>query len=379
MSVLKIAIWIIVGVAALLSTILGIVLESNLSSWFRRSVLRQKTGRPATKRPFLAWLLFWLSAITVILGTAIASSLPDAQETASPPVVTIENKDTQVSFLENIDTQTIRALNKKGDSLWIYKVAGEISDSQVYDIDRDGSNEVILGVRGIYGALTDDAGKLLILSWQKDILAEYNCYDPTNPSIYVEPSAVSPFYEVGDFTIADLFSNGKPYLVLVATNGQYFSSRILILEYQDKQLSLFSEYWHPGFPGNVIVEDLNQDGVKEIIFYASNNSFPDSEGHNPIGVMVLDSSKVKGQAPPYWGNADVGTELWYYLVLPETTIVGTLGVEDWNGDKRPDIKIGLSDSCFFYVDYSGEIIGHVRGSGCKDESELLRLDAKYRP
>jgi hypothetical protein len=68
--------------------------------------------------------------------------------------------------------------------------------------------------------------------------------------------------------------------------------------------------------------------------------------------------------------------LWYYLIQPPSITDGSLGVEDRDGDTLPDVKIGLSDSCFFYVNYEGEIIDRQLGSACQGDSALVRIDEK---
>lgn len=71
-SSLRLIIWITTGTASFIFAILVIVLDKNI-----RYALQKKGRPPGVKSPLL-WFLFWLAAITIILGTATASSAPEA-------------------------------------------------------------------------------------------------------------------------------------------------------------------------------------------------------------------------------------------------------------------------------------------------------------
>ena len=87
-TTLKIVLWSIVGVATLVTAILGIVLEPNLAYIVRK--IAGIKGRVPTKRPLWIWILFWFSSAGVIFGTAVASTLPDNILTA-PTIETSRN------------------------------------------------------------------------------------------------------------------------------------------------------------------------------------------------------------------------------------------------------------------------------------------------
>ena len=122
----------------------------------------------------------------------------------------------------------------------------------------------------------------------------------------------------------------------------------------------------------MLISDINGDEIKDIIVTADNNSFRG----NPVDIFMLSGDNVNGQAPPYYGDAPTGTEIWYFLVTPIETHISSLRAEDRNGDGLPEVAIGLSDSCFFYLNYAGEIVGTSVGSRCEGTSRLIRLDEK---
>jgi Na+-transporting methylmalonyl-CoA/oxaloacetate decarboxylase gamma subunit len=388
----KFLVWILVGLATIALTILTIVLEKNLAYWIRRLIpqLRKRGGRPPSSKPIIVWVMFWLMVFIVIMGTAVASSWPvpvpqepESTHPATTPATADETPENteeaqQVVYLEEVDRSTIRALDQDWNHMWTFKVDGIISQKAVYDLDLDARNETIIGVSSLHGAKTDDTGKVIVITDEGQKIAEFDFYDPERPSIYAGASAVSPYYEIGDFLIEDLFGDSQPLIVASGSNGEYFSSKLLVLAFEDQALNIIAEYWHPGFLNKMLIDDLNGDGIKDIVVSASNNSFPDEEGRNPIGVFMISSDKIEGQGAPYWGDEPVGTELWYYLVQPSSTTVTVMGVEDWDHDSRLDVKAGLSDNCVFYINYEGEIIGQVHGSGCEGESNLIRIDTEFR-
>lgn len=310
--------------------------------------------------------------VTNVEGPYIGGSVEDSQ-IAGGDIIIEESKDTTVvdAQLVDSDPSKIVALNKAVESLWSYSVRGNISDFAVRDLDADGKNEILLGVTSRSEGDNNDVGKVIVLSDQGDVITEYDLYDPNKPTIFY--GASGPRYWVNNVEVADLFGTGQLYVIATGHNGEWFSSRIVILSIEDGQLSLHSNYWHPGFPRHLVVNDLNGDQVLELVVSAANNSFPSPTG-NPEGIFVLRSDAVSGQAPPYYGDAPKGSQLWYYLVEPSGIGIRDVDVEDRNNDERPEVKVGLSDSCFFYINYSGEIVARQYGSNCSGESKLVLLD-----
>lgn len=73
---MKFAIWIMIGIATSVAAVLTVVLESNLRYLVSRIIpqLRRLGGRIPTRRPPIIWLLYLLSILIVIIGTAIVST-----------------------------------------------------------------------------------------------------------------------------------------------------------------------------------------------------------------------------------------------------------------------------------------------------------------
>lgn len=74
---LRILLWIIVGIAAVVFGIFTYILQPNLSSKIRRLIpFEERRGRKPKKRSNLVWFLFFLTGSISIVGAAIASTAP---------------------------------------------------------------------------------------------------------------------------------------------------------------------------------------------------------------------------------------------------------------------------------------------------------------
>jgi hypothetical protein len=87
---LRLIIWIITGSAAALGTALSIYLEKNISYTFRQWFDKSKGGPKPGEKSFVVKILYVLSIVVLIAGTAIASSAPQSiDKTASTPAASI--------------------------------------------------------------------------------------------------------------------------------------------------------------------------------------------------------------------------------------------------------------------------------------------------
>lgn len=84
---LRIFIWIIVAMTTIISSIILIILEEDIKFIVKKFLPGIRPGRKPTKKPFLIWAIFYISVITTIFGTAIASASPTALPTI--PKVTL--------------------------------------------------------------------------------------------------------------------------------------------------------------------------------------------------------------------------------------------------------------------------------------------------
>lgn len=123
-SFLRLMVWIVTGMATISLTILTVVLQSNLAFIVRILIpqLRKRGGGQPTKKPLVVWMFFWFSASIVILGTAVASSAPEAEVHSAT-----DSQDVDIaSLFPNLDISS-------------YK-----TDVRYVNMDGFGSNEIIV-------------------------------------------------------------------------------------------------------------------------------------------------------------------------------------------------------------------------------------------
>lgn len=81
-------VWIITGVASLLVVLISLIIERNIAYFIKGLFpkLRSSRGKSPAAKPRILWLVYAISALVVIVGTAIASSAP---QIINEPIVPI--------------------------------------------------------------------------------------------------------------------------------------------------------------------------------------------------------------------------------------------------------------------------------------------------
>jgi hypothetical protein len=271
--------------------------------------------------------------------------------------------------IEGQNDNVVVAYNRRREPLWQEELDTKLIKAAVDDIDEDGNREVIVathepGPRPGWLLVFDDAGSLL------------DNYNAWKPSIYY--GGAKQQMNISDFQTADLTTDGTKEIVLIAKDVYWYASRLSVLGFREGEFSELAEYWNPGLLYTLHIADINHDGVQEIVCTGVNN---DLQGTLPLGgnvhsIFVLDGSVISGQAPPWFGNAPEGSEIWYGYVMPPSVRVVEVDFEDVDGDGLEEIHVALSDACSYYLDYEGDIVRRGRGTACKDESDLYVL--QYR-
>jgi len=105
--------------------------------------------------------------------------------------------------------------------------------------------------------------------------------------------AHSPFYVVSDFHVTSL-QPGGPVRILVTSHHLFeHPNQLAVLDERGKTLA---EYWHSGYLTHLDVEDINGDGIKEILLGGINNGFGSAT------LVVLDPRKVGGASAQARGD-----------------------------------------------------------------------------
>jgi len=278
----------------------------------------------------------------------------------------IANPDYTV-HIEGQKNETINAYDKNGD-LWIHKTNASISHVLVCDLNNDMDYETLVATgASISGNVQNVSGRLILFDKRGCVLDEYNTWKPT---IY-KGSSDGKQSRVTDLQVADLTGDGKMEILVLSRDEYWYSSRLSILEIEKNRFKEVSIYWNPGFLYKLYIDDVNGDGIKEVVCVGTNN---DLQNIYPLNfntniAIAFNGSNISGQAPPWFGNESPGTELWYYFLNKGDnlrTIDQIRLQEDFNKDGVRDFQICLNNSCSWYVDYIGDILGTCYGSACTE-------------
>jgi len=276
--------------------------------------------------------------------------------------------------------QMIVAYDEKGNVLWEKNLKTNVLKVEVYDIDQDGSKEVIAATYKDGSAnLGERPGWLFVWNEQRERITAFNLW---RPSIY---PAHEPEISIRDFQFTDLEKDGDLDIVVATAGVEYYPSRLAILHFQDSTFTEVKTYWHPGYLTKLLIEDFNDDGFPDIFCTAVNNDFKrvpafrTSKAHLP-SMFLLDGRSIYGQAPPYLGNARRGSQVWYrYVTAPGAVKTPSAIGVCVMGEGEKEIHVRLEDSCFFYFNYAGDIVGRFSGDDCRGESEthLVQEEATW--
>lgn len=259
------------------------------------------------------------------------------------------------------------AFNSRGEQLWQKNLNTRVKKVATSDLDGDGRIEVIAGT---CKELVDDKDEKpgWLFAWDElgNQVASFNLW---KPSIYPDQE---PRASVADFQITDLENDGKLEIVVAIHGEQYYPSRLAVLHFQDSKFEEVKSYWNPGYVLKLFIKDVDDDHIPEIVCACVNNNFKRVPAFglddNVYSIFMLKGTKIYGQAPPYLGDEQIGSEVWYRYITPPSSNDITR-IDDVTFMEN-QIRIKLHDTCFFYLDYAGNFVEDFAGDQCKGETEL---------
>ncbi|MBD3287772.1 hypothetical protein GF337_03120 [candidate division KSB1 bacterium] len=265
------------------------------------------------------------------------------------------------------------AFDGQGNKLWQRNASTRIAKVAKTDLDKDGNIEV-LAATGKLQVEDSEKKSGYILFWDEKghLIVEHNLW---KPSIY---PAKEPRASVSDFKIIDLEKDGVLEIVVAVHGEQYYPSRIAMLHFRESRFEEVKSYWNPGYVLQLFIEDVNNDSLPEIICSCVNNDFkrvPEFGLYDNVhAIFMLKGTEIYGQAPPYLGNEQIGSEVWYHYVTPPSSDEGSKIVDlRFMGEKEKLIYIKLQDMCFFYLDHSGNMVDTFQGDECEWKTALHRV------
>lgn len=181
----------------------------------------------------------------------------------------------------------------------------------LYDITRDGINDVIWATRGNFGVENYSVVNAYSIQnndliWSRELKQNYDF-----PRIQSDLRVGMQTHEIGIIKIDEtdvrliVSSDARLYFPAVVTSMNIFTGEIL------------SEYLHTGMLFDMKLLDITDNGVKEIILLGVNNAFWNAS------VVVLDPLKAHGHSPitvDYKPDGIERAEELAYILVPKTVV-----------------------------------------------------------
>ena len=217
--------------------------------------------------------------------------------------------------------------NDEGDELW-RKHIGEGYDGKrmpdwlarypdravtAVDVDGDGTKEIL----SIFGWISlkgkELPGKNTIRCYNADGSQRWQ-YD-VHRQMTIGGVRYADEYTVNLMLVDDFDRDGRMDVILQATHNPWFPNVLIRLHADDG--SFVGEYWHPGAVPYLAQQDLDGDGLQELLFAGQNNRF------GRACLLVLDPRTIGGYAPSPPGQIPEGVSPGkerYYILFPSTEL-----------------------------------------------------------
>jgi hypothetical protein len=181
------------------------------------------------------------------------------------------------------------------------------------DVDGDGTNEVLAIFGWIMVSDKEIPGKNSIICYNADGTQRWQ-YE-VHRDMTIGGVHYADDYRISLMLVDDFDRDGKMDVILQATHHPWFPNVLIRLSAIDG--SFVGEYWHPGAVPYFAQQDLDGDGVRELLFAGQNNRF------GRACLLVLDPRTIEGYAPspPEFIPEGIsrGKER-YYVLFPSTEL-----------------------------------------------------------
>lgn len=177
-----------------------------------------------------------------------------------------------VSF--DLDGTNLMIKNKFGSVLWSNTVHPNVEKEiatvgintiiRIIDVDGDGINEV-LGTNDLLGNGTDKTKGILLCLKENTVIWKFSLQDTVSSP---KESNIPAEYNPRIFDTVGL--NGEMRLLIWANNGPTYPTALLYIDPKTGN-KVSGILWNAGHINQVGMEDINNDGTKDIVFCAMDN------------------------------------------------------------------------------------------------------------
>ena len=248
----------------------------------------------------------------------------------------------------NVDGQVFEIRNRSGYRFLSQDVGSTISVyAEPQKLAPDG------GYLFVVGTGTDGAhpGTVLAYDMRGNIKWQY--------SVEADPYQGPPGnFKIIRIIVDEILGNDRSQIIFTAQKSDWFPTELVVLDAEGK---LFASYWNSGFIYDVLRQDLDADGIKELVISAVNNNLGwlvDERSKHPVIVYVLSPKEdFTGQTfPVLIPDWPFGTEYHNWIAVFEPFTVTGIHLRTANVDGKNLIEIVFNpQGGYIWLDEFGRI------------------------
>ncbi len=318
--------------------------SDELDSWLRPE--RSQDTEPKRQLPVFVW--YAAIALVILLSAGVATWLWFGSQ------VQLERALVESNFLRAVDEDGRVIWQRSFPSLNDQFYSQTSDTSIVTDLDGDGKRELLFNMVPTYAS--GIPGRLLCyesdgrLRWEfsyggRRLIAGRN----------IDGTYIGLFFRL-------VRSGGRQFILTSANHQLWFPSQVGLLDPLTGKL--VDEYWHPGGFFHLLLQDLDGDGVDEVLLGGLNNP-GQGLGHAALAVLKIPFSATKrkpaAERSPFF-EFTRGKEFGYVLFprLDVSTVEGKLPLiteMSVTGDKRIFLRIAAEEiHSFYYLDFNLKLV-----------------------
>jgi hypothetical protein len=248
----------------------------------------------------------------------------------------------------NVEGQIFEIRNRSGYRFLSQDVGSTISIyAEPQKLAPDGEYLFVVGT-GTDGA---HPGTVLAYDMRGNIKWQYSVEDDP----YQGPPGN---FKIIRIIVDEILGNDRSQIIFTAQKSDWFPTELVVLDAEGK---LFASYWNSGFIYDVLRQDLDADGIKELVISAVNNNLGwlvDERSKHPVIVYVLSPKEdFTGQTfPVLIPDWPFGTEYHNWIAVFEPFTVTGIHLRTANVDGENLIEVVFNpQGGYIWLDEFGRI------------------------